>query len=80
MLQALKNQGLLNEEKSTVLDNEETPGKLYNILKYKIAFKSFYIKEADKLTFDYIPKFEDDSDYEIEKAKKISFRLVKQEI
>ena len=78
--ETLKNRSLQNEEKSTVIDNEETPGKLYNILKYKIAFKPFYIKEADKLTFDYIPKFEDDSDYEIEKAKKISFRLVKQEI
>lgn len=78
--ETLKNKSVPNEEKSGMINNEETPGKLYNILKYKIAFKPFYIKEADKLKYDYIPKFEDDSDYEIEKAKKISFRLVKQEI
>ena len=68
------------KESKNEKESKASPSKLYNLLKYKITIKTFEIYPAYELSFDFEPKFEDDSDYEIEKNHKMSFREMKQQI
>ena len=53
------------------------PSKLFNINKFKLVFTSIYVPPLEPLSYDYEPKFLDDSDYEVEKTHKLSLRKLK---
>ena len=58
----------------------EYPSKLFNIFQTKIVFKPYFISPAEDLPYDYIPKDDEDSDYEFEKEYKLSMKGIKNEI
>ena len=59
---------------------QEFPAKMYTINKNKILYKMYYIPPAERLSYDYEPKEEDDSEYEIEKEHKMSLKGIKTDI
>ena len=58
----------------------EYPAKIFNLYKTKIAVKMYYINPAEELPYDFEPRDDEDSEYEMEKTHKISFKGVKQDI
>lgn len=54
-----------------------SPSKLFNINRFKLVFTSIYVPPLEPLSYDYEPKFLDDSDYEVEKTHKMSLRKLK---
>lgn len=63
------------------LSNSNTSkSKLYNILKFKLAFKFAEIPPAESLPLNFNVIDDEDSDYEIEKEYRISFDKTKKEM
>ena len=58
----------------------EYPAMLYNIGHSKLIIKIYYIPPAEELPNDFMPRDDEDSEYELEKEHKISLKGVKKDL
>lgn len=58
----------------------EHPTKVYNCFRTKVALKFYCIPSAEELPYNFEPRDDEDSEYELEKEHKISLKGIKKDI